>query len=72
MTYPPYTSLALQQLFPIQILLTFLTFELPRNLIHANATDLKLSSSTYIFFPALSISSIHKVPTIKSKGGLVT
>ena len=42
-------SLALQQLFPIQILLIFLRFELL-------ASDLKLGSSTYFFllFPFLA------------------
>ena len=62
-------SVAIQQLFPMQILLPFLMFKLLPNVIFLRkATDLKLGSSTY-FFPALFISGIHKVPSLKFKGG---
>ena len=37
-------------------------------ILYVNATDLKLDSSTK-FFPALSISSICKLPSIKFKSG---
>ena len=40
-------SLAIQQLFPIQVLLIFLRFELAPNFI--NATDFKLGSFSYFF-----------------------
>ena len=38
-------------------------------ILHFNATDIKLGSSTY-FFSALFISGTHKVPGLKFKGGL--
>ena len=54
-------SLAIQQLFPIQILLPFSIFKLTPNV--------KLGSSTYS--SALSVSGTAKVPGIKFKGGEV-
>ena len=60
-------SLALQQLFPKQTLLIFLRFELLPNFIFQ---CYRLQTwQFYLFFPALSISSIHKVPSITFKWG---
>ena len=60
-------SLALQQLFPIRILLIFLRFELPPNFVFQCYWP--QTWQFYLLFPALSISSIHKVLSIKLKGG---
>ena len=63
MTLPQVSpSLALQQLFPIQILLLFMRFELPPNFIFQYYRP--QTWQLYLFFPALSISSIHKIPII--------
>ena len=59
-------TLAVQQLFPIQILLIFLRFELPPKFIFQCYRP--QTWQLYLFFTALSISSIHKVPSIKLKG----
>ena len=40
--------------------------------LYLNTTDLKLGSTFYLFFPALFISGIHKVPGLKFDDGLVT
>ena len=60
-------SLALQQLFPIQILLIFLRFELPPNFIFQCYRP--PTRQFYLCFPALSISVIHKVPSITLRMG---
>ena len=60
--------LALQQLFAIQILLIFLRFELLPDFIFQCYRP-QTWQFYLIFFPALSISVIHKVPRIKFKGG---
>ena len=57
--YYQITKVALQQLFPIQIILTFPTFKMPPNL-YSNATDLKLGSSTFLFLLFLSSSPFGK------------
>ena len=57
--YYQITKVALQHLFPIQILLTFPTFKMPPNL-YSNATDLKLGSSTFLFLLFLSSSPFGK------------
>ena len=51
--------LALQQLFPIQIHLTFPTFKLLSYFIFQCYRP--QTRQLYLFFPALSISGIHKV-----------
>ena len=58
-------SLAIQQLFPMQILLPFPRFKLA--FIFQCYRSQTWYSSNY-FFPALSISGTHKVPGIKFKG----
>ena len=63
-------SLALQQLFPTQILLIFLRFELLPNLIFQCYRP--QTWQFFLFCPAFSISGIHKVPGLKCKGGQVT
>ena len=50
-------------LFPVQILLIFLRFELPPNCYRPQTWHL------YLFFPACSISSIRKIPRITFKVG---
>ena len=55
--------LAIQQLFPIQILLIFLRFKL---LPIPQTSDVAV---LLFFFPALFISGIHKVPGIKLRVG---
>ena len=60
-------SLALQQPFPIQILLIFLRFKLLPNFIFQCYRH--QTWQFYLFFPALFISGIHKVSGIKFKGG---
>ena len=59
----------MQQLFPIQILLPFPIFKLPPNFIFQCYRP--QTWQFYLFFPALSVSSIQKVPGIKFKGGEV-
>ena len=61
--------LAIQQHFPIQILLAFLRFILLPNLIFQCYRHQTWQS--YLFCPALSVSSVHEVLGIKSKGGTV-
>ena len=63
-------SLANQQLFPIQIFLPFLIFKLLPNFIFQCYRP--QTWQFYLVFPALFISGIHKVPDLKSNGGLVT
>ena len=58
---------ALQQLFPIQILLIFPRFKLPPNFIFQCYRS--QTWQFYLVFPALFISGIHKVPGLKFKGG---
>ena len=54
--------LAIQQHFPIKILLVFLRFKLPPNVIfHCYRPQ---TCQFYLLFPALSISAFHKVPGI--------
>ena len=60
-------SLALQQLFPIQILLTFPTFKLLPNIMFQCYRP--QTWQFYLVFPALSISGIREVPGITFKGG---
>ena len=57
-------SLAIQKLFPIQILLRF---ELLRNVIFE--CFIPQTWQFYLVFPAHFISAIHKVPDLKFKGG---
>ena len=52
-------SLAIQQLFPIQILLPFPIFKLPPNFI--SQCYRPQTWQFYLFFPALSVSSIREV-----------
>ena len=59
--------LAIQQLFPIQILLIFLRFELLPNFIFECYRP--QTWQFYLFFHALFISGIHKVPGLTFKGG---
>ena len=59
--------LAIQQHFPIQILLVFLRFKLPPKFIFQCYRIQTWVS--YLFFPALSISAIHEVLGIKFKDG---
>ena len=59
-------NLAIQQHFPIQILLVFLRFKLLPIIFHCYRPQ---TWQFYLFFPALSISAIHKVLGIKFKGG---
>ena len=60
--------LAIQQHFPIQILLVFLRFKLLPNFIFQCYRP--QTWQFYLFFPAqLSISAIHTVVGIKFKGG---
>ena len=54
--------LALQQHLPIQILLVFLRFKLTPDFIFRWYRP--QTWQFYLFFPALSISGIHKVPVI--------
>ena len=61
------TRLALQQLFPIQILLIILRIKLLPNFIFQCYRP--QTRQLYLFFPALFISGIHKVSGIKFKGG---
>ena len=61
--------LANQQLFPIQILLIFLRFELPPNFIFQCYRP--QTWQFYLFFPALFISGTYKVSGLKFKGGQV-
>ena len=58
--------LAIQQHFPIQILLVFLRFKLLPIIFHCYRPQ---TWQFYLFFPALSVSSIHEVLGIKFKGG---
>ena len=62
------TSFAIQQLFPIQILLLYFWYLNCCRISYFNATDLKCCSPTNII-PALFISGIHKVPGLNFKGG---
>ena len=57
----------IQQLFSIQILLPFLIFKLTTNFIVQRYRS--QTWQIYLSLPALSVSSIHKVPGIKVKGG---
>ena len=54
--------LAIQQHFPIKILLVFLRFKLPPNFIFQWYRP--QTCQFYLLFPALSISAFHKVPGI--------
>ena len=58
--------LAIQQHFPIQILLVYLRFKVIFQCYRPQTWQF------YLCFPALSISAIHKVPHIKFKGGLLS
>ena len=60
------TRLAIQQHFPIQILLVFLSFKLLLNFIFQCYRP--QTWQFYLVFPALSISAIHEVLGIKVKG----
>ena len=60
-------SLALQQLFLIQILLIFLRFELPPNFIFQCYRP--PTRQFYLVFPALFISGTHKAPSITLRMG---
>ena len=53
------TSLAIQQMFPIQILLPFPIFKLPPNFIFQCYRP--QTWQFYLFFPTFSVSSIHEV-----------
>ena len=59
--------LAIQQHFPIQIILVFLRFKLLLNFIFQCYRP--QTWQLYLFFPALSVSAIHEVRGIKFKGG---
>ena len=59
--------LAIQQLFPIQILLPFPIFKLlPHFIFECYRPQ---TWQFYLFFPDIFISGIHKVPGLKFKGG---
>ena len=60
------TSLAIQQMFPIQNPLAI--SDICHQILYSNATDLKLDNSTY-FFSTCSVSSIHEVLGTIFKGG---
>ena len=59
-------SLALQHLFPIQILLIFLRIKLLPNVIFLSYRP--QTWQFYLCFPVLFISGIHKVSGLKLKG----
>ena len=60
-------GLPFSNFFPIQILLIFLRFEMPPNFTFQCYRP--QTWQFYLFFPTLSISSIHKVSSITFKGG---